>query len=300
MSNARTAEVTYHPMPPRSPAAGAAQTNVPPFRRSSIAPRRRRPSRLAVALRRLGPPLALLGLPALVAAWLLTSPRFALEAIEVTGTGRVPAAWVEEALAPLAGENLLRLHLAEVDARLRGHPWVEGVSIRKQLPASLVVAVVERQPRARVPRGDELWYADARGGLIAPVAAGEAAAAGLPLVRSAEPTDGAGRAGAVPRALAALEALREAQPRWAEGLVALEVLGEDDFRLETSALPFPVIFGTADLAAKSRRLDEVLPEILARYDALAAVDLRFSRRIVLTPGGGQDEISTKESSAHEA
>jgi hypothetical protein len=259
---------------------------VPPLRRGDRELRRRRRNRLLAWLGRLTPPLALVALPGTMAAWLLTSPRFALAQVEVTTGGRISPTWVRRTLEPLAGRNLVRLPLGEVERLLASHPWVAGLEIHKALPDRLEVTVRERQPAALIVRGEELWYADAEGNLVAP--AGEGDHRELPWIRQQETETAAGsrRVAGVPGALNALGELAAHQPAWAAGLVEIRVLGEEDFAVETTALPFPLLVRPGDVAAKAAWLEELLPEILRRYQRLEAIDLRFSRRIVLKMPAG--------------
>ncbi len=221
------------------------------FRRKAVAPRRRRRNLLLRIAGPLGPPLALLGLPLALAAWVLSAPQFALREVVAEGGARVPAAWLEGALAPLRGANLVRLELASAEARLRRHPWVAEAELTKELPGRLRVAVVERQPVALLARGGGLYFADQRGRAIAPVGPGGRAAAdarGLLVVEAPERApDG------LQRALEVAADLGRANPTWAGNLTRVEVLGDRDFRLATAALPF------AALRARGRRAAEGAP-----------------------------------------
>lgn len=254
------------------------------FRRSQVAPRRRRSSRLGNLLRLVLGPAAWIALPGAAAVWALTSPHFALADVEVAGTRRVPAEWVAERVEPLAGTNLLLLRAAEVGRPLAEHPWVAGVAVAKRLPAHLTVEVQERQPAALVVRGGELWYAEADGRLIAPAAEGGSPTAELPLYRDGaseipEPAPAPDLAGA----LEVASDLARAEPAWAEALTEIALLGEGDYELRTAALPFPLRIRAGQVRPRVERLASLLPEIRRRYPKLAAVDLRFSRRIVLEP-----------------
>ncbi len=273
------------------------------FRRPTTAPRRRRRHPWRLAARWLLRGLLITALPLALAGWLLTSPRFALAEISVTPTTRVPVAWVDGSLAPLTGSNLISLPLARVHRQLAAHPWVAGVSIHKELPATLRVEVEERQPAALVTYGERFWYADADGALIAPLAAGEEPD-GLLVVRGYDATpaeeadaEAGGKTGArttraapplprldyVPRALELVDELVSRQPLWASGLIALEALNDEDFVIETTALPFDLRVRAGSVTMRGDRLRELLPRIEERFGAggLAMVDLRFSRRIVL-------------------
>ena len=251
------------------------------FRRKAVAPRRRRRNLLLRVAGPLGPPLALLGLPLALAGWVVSAPQFALREVVAEGGERVPAVWLEGALAPLRGANLVRLELGAAEARLRRHPWVAEAELTKELPGRLRVVVVERQPVALLARGGALYFADQRGRAIAPVGPGGRAAEdarGLLVVEAPERApDG------LQRALEVAADLGRANPTWAGNLTRVEVLGDRDFRLATAALPFALFVREGDVRPKVRRLETLLPDLATRYAAVAAVDLRFARRIVVQP-----------------
>jgi cell division protein FtsQ len=275
---------------PRVPASVAATEVVTPFRRSAVAPKRKRASRIGKVLARLWKPALVVALPCAAGMWLLNSPSFALAEVEVAPSPRVPAGWVRQSLAPMAGENVLALPLAAITFRVGQHPWVEAVEIEKVLPNRLRLAVTERVPAAVVERGGMRFWAEGDGRWIARVEGGEATAH-LPLLveRIGEPEGGAAQSPGVPRALALLVAVAEVEPAWTSKLARVEVLGDDDFALVSEALPFPVLFASADAAAKARHLKRLLPELVRRYEALERVDLRYSRRIVLVPAAPEGD-----------
>ncbi len=262
--------------------------------------------------------LALVAVPTAAVAWLMVSPRFAVHELAIVTGDRVPEAWVREALAPVVGENLPRLPLARAELLLRSHPWVRGADLRKDLPVRLAVRVAERRAVAMLRAGDELYYLDAEGVRIAPfdplagradlplisvanprqtespAAKAEAASAAAPgrpkrdRPASSDPslvpnTDRRGEATGLASAVRMLSEIDEVEPTWAAGLSEIEVLGEDDFRVHTAVLPFPVLVRTGTLNLRARRLEELLPHIFERFGAVAAVDLRFARRIIVQP-----------------
>jgi len=265
------------------------------FRRRSTPPRRKKPNPLLVLLRPLLAALLLVALPGGLAAWVLTSPCFQLREVVVKGgSERVPADWVAGMLAPLEGKNLVSLRLDEITAELRRNPWIDRIELRKELPDLLQVAVSERRPVAFLFSEGRLYYADTAGHRIMPVAsAEEARQAGLLEVRFAHPVP-EGVAGA----LEVAAELGRVRPDWAAALTRIEVLGEEDFRLDSGALRFPLLVTRGQVGPKVRRLEELLPELERRYPAIAAVDLRFSRRIVVQPAappaGGEGSVSASQ------
>jgi len=258
------------------------------FRRRGTPPRRRRKSRVVRLLKPLAVALLVVATPSALVAWVLTAPLFQLRTVDVrqvkgAPSGRVPAAWVRQALAPLTGKNLVQASLAEATARVQANPWIASVEMVKELPDRLRVRIAERRPVALMLAGSGLVYADSDGRAIAPVATpGELAAArkaGLLVVSFPREPHPAG----IGSALHVAAELGRVEPNWAAKLAQIEVLDEEDFRLRTDAVPFPILVRGGEVAPKIEKLIKLLPELTTRYPRIEAVDLRFSRRIVVQP-----------------
>lgn len=302
----------FTPLPPRS-----ADENVVPFKRRDPMRRRRRHP-----LQRWLKPLALafciVGSPVALVTWLLTSPRFAFDELQVTTGDKVSQRWVEAALEPYRGQNLLRLPLDSLQRRLTlGHPWTAAVDLRKSLPHRLELVIVERRAVAILRRGTELHYLDADGRIIAPIDASylpqDGADSDLVLVslspgRSSTEspeisteTAGAADAGAVDAAAVDVEAepsevtkgsraaialfqeIETAGPPWFPGLSEIRVLGDEDFEVFSTDLPYSLLVRAGTVEYKARRFEELKSEIVERFGAPRAVDLRFARRIIVQP-----------------
>ena len=289
-----TGSVVRGPMPPlpavtplgatAAPAAGgpgASGARVLDFRRRGAPPRRRRRHPLLLLARPLAAAVGVVLLPLGVGAWVLTSHRFALADVVVEGgTQRIKPEWVRQALAPYRGANLLRLPLAEAAAVLQKNPWVQSVELQKELPGRLRVALTERRPVALLRSGEGLVYADPDGQPIMQVdSVPEAHKAGLLEVFFSHPVTGG-----MESALEVAGELGRVRPDWSAALTRIDVLGEEDFRLHTDALPFSLVVTRGEVGPKARRLEELLPELERRYPVIDSVDLRFSRRIVVQPG----------------
>jgi len=290
---------------------GAGQ--VLPFRRRTGLPVRRR-SRLAAFVRPFLLAAVIVGFPSVVLWWSATSPRFALADLEIHGSERVSADWMREQLADLLGRNLVWMPLDGVERTLSGHPWIAGVEVTKELPDRLRVVVVERRPVAildEAPAGGDdgesrSFWIDADGSLIAPRAGAAARSAvqeGFDSAFVRLRWAGVSEVPAERRRLvlaAALGAAREvarAVPAWGGAVDSVTVLGDEDFRLEGAAMPFPLLVRNdseggegeqgSEIASRVRRLEELLPEIRSemgtRLAEPASIDLRFRHRIVVRP-----------------
>jgi cell division septal protein FtsQ len=221
--------------------------------------------------------ILMVGLPAAAGMWILRSPKFLLHDLEVSGGERVPSAWVAAELERYRGQHLLWLSLNDIEGRLLRHPWVGGAEIRKQLPNGLVVNVIERLPVALLRHDGELFYVDGSGREIEKLGSREAPADLVVIdVSDAELVS-------VPQAMTVISDLARVAPEWKEGLAEMRVLGPRDFRLQTVAVPFPLLVSTGRVDAGILNLRRFLPEILRRYGEVAAVDLRFSGQVVIQP-----------------
>lgn len=261
----------------------APSSRVLPFRRPrNRNVRRRRRSPWFRWLRPLAAALMIVGLPAAFAAWLLYGASFAFTGLEVDTppTGRVAKSWVHKALAPYGGQNLWRLDLNELEESLVAHPWIAEVGLRKRPPSTLEVRLVERR-EAALYRGDAgLVWIDFAGRPIEPVDLSRPdPGLDLPIL--------SGSLEAVPAALTLLEEIHEAGQGWSEGLSEIEILGQRDFRVYTTSLPFPLVVRTGSLHEKARQLRALLPRLVERFDTIDAVDLRFARRIIIQQPEGQ-------------
>ena len=254
--------------------------NVLPFRRRSRDRRVRRLRRHPV-VRWLGPlavALMIMAVPLSILGWFLASPSFALTHISVQEDelGRVDGDWVLRALGGFHGANIWLLPLDRVETALKRHPWVGDVALRKLPPNDLAVRIVERREAALYRSDKGLVYVDASGETIAPWRSVQGMG-DLPIL------SGRGDAEHLAGAVALVEEVYKAGPTWAEGLSEVEILSELDYRLYTRDLPFPLLVRAGTVDSKAHHLQTILPRILDRFETVAAVDLRFARRIIIEP-----------------
>lgn len=98
-----------------------------------------------------------------------TSPFFATKQVDVVGNVRISREMVMDYAGLHVGDNSLAVSIAKVERALLQTPWVEEVSVKRLLPDRFVVRVQERLPSFWVRKDGALYYADARGTIIAPV-----------------------------------------------------------------------------------------------------------------------------------
>lgn len=83
----------------------------------------------------------------------VASPRFALQQLRVDPTQHLTREQVVALTGVATGDRLLTLDTDAVAARLAAHPWIASARVRRELPTTLVVNVVERRAAAVVLMG---------------------------------------------------------------------------------------------------------------------------------------------------
>lgn len=87
----------------------------------------------------------------------MTTPRFAIERLEVIGARRLTTEAVSRKAGVRAGQNIFSLDLARAEAKLIEDPWVKKAKITRRLPRVLRVEIEEYQPSALCSIGPELF-----------------------------------------------------------------------------------------------------------------------------------------------
>lgn len=112
-----------------------------------------------------------------------TTPALGLAEISVSGNQRLSYGQVLEIAGLRLGQNSLGVNVTRVEAALSQNPWVEFVTVRRELPDKLFITVVERQPSFWVRKDGQLYFADGEGKIITQLSPGDSAS--LPLLEVA-------------------------------------------------------------------------------------------------------------------
>lgn len=132
--------------------------------------------------------VAVLGVGLLYGYRFITSTSyFELKEIEVTGNSRLTYGTILESGGVSLGLNCMKMNVGEVEEKLSDNPWVESVTVRREFPDRLRIAIQEKVPMFWMRQGDGLYFADARGKVIAPMHPGEMAS--LPILSVADSID---------------------------------------------------------------------------------------------------------------
>jgi len=97
----------------------------------------------------------------LIAAFqLYRSGLFNVKKIDVAGSKIVSAVKVMENCAISENTNILTVNTGEVKQRIAKDPWIKEVSVKRVLPQTLRVEIVERVPVALITHGEKFYLID--------------------------------------------------------------------------------------------------------------------------------------------
>lgn len=194
--------------------------------------------------------------PLVVAAGVVFSPVLDVDTIEVTGNRRARREVVLDAAKAREGDAMVTLDVEAIRERVGRLPQVKSVTVRRDWPATLRIAVVERVPAIAVRRPGRYDVVDIEGVLIAVV---RDVPAGTPVLSYP------GEPNAV--VVDATVDLMNALPAPIRGQVkdlASDASGSLSFTLDDGAV---VVWGTGERAEeKVRALTLLLPQKARRYD----------------------------------
>jgi cell division protein FtsQ len=255
------------------------------FRRAHVKPSRRRTGWRALVrpivkglLVALATAYALYrGATIVVHAHVLTVDR-----IVVSGNERLSKGEVIAVLSGLRGESLLFTDLSGWRKRLLASPWVREAELRRSLPSTIEVAIVERAPVGIARINGELYLVDDRGVIIDQFGP-QYADVDLPIVDGlnvgGESMADEARAELAARVIAAVRA----KPALAKRLSQVDVSDAHNATVILSGDPAVLALGDDQFVPRLESYLSLAETLRERVADIDYVDLRFDERIYVRP-----------------
>jgi len=266
-----------------SPVAAAAVDKR--FRRAHVKPARRR-----TGWRALVKPLVKGALVAVVSAFALyRGTTLAVQAhvltvdrIVVTGNERMSKGEVIAVLSGLRGESLLFTDLDKWHKRLLASPWVKDAALRRSLPSTVEVAVVERAPVGVARLKGDLYLVDDHGVLIDQFGP-QYADLDLPIIdglsAGGDTMTDEGRAELAARLITAVRG----KPTLAKRLSQIDVSDGHNATVILTGDPAVLEVGDDQFVPRLESYLSLAPTLRERVADIDYVDLRFDDRIYVRP-----------------
>jgi cell division protein FtsQ len=267
------------------------------FRRAHLKPARKRPG-LASRRARVAISVILVSL-LLYAGYRAVTVVTGLEVfhvsqIHVRGTHRLSNGEVLAMLEGLRGRSVLAVDLGEWRRALLNSPWVADASLRRTLPSTVDVVILERAPLGIGRINGSLYLVDDRGAIIDDYGPGYADL-DLPIIDGLSgPREGSGplstaQSGAIDsadvyRALLARRLLDALRVRNMAGrLSQIDVSDSRNAVVLLEGDPTQIRLGHERFVERLQSYYELAPALREQVPAIDYVDLRFDERVYVRP-----------------
>jgi hypothetical protein len=215
-------------------------------------------------------------------------PYFRIADIEVEGNLQVAAQDIIAGLGLTKETSILEVDLPTLSRRLLGNPWIREAAIRRRLPLSLVVRVVERMPEA-VFVADRRYLLSADGVILCALEEDELPM--LPTLRAASPrrvTPGEHVLNdEVAQGLAVWRQFQLANALQGEKAHEITMAGDGSYLVNLGQQMPTIRLRAQDLQEQLRRLGAALLASGRGLQQFGDVDLRFRDRVVFRPVAGR-------------
>jgi cell division septal protein FtsQ len=269
-------------------AAGVAAPADRRFRRPDVRPGTRRKIGLfAWRLARVG---TVVGLTIVMGMWaartVLESSLLTVKHVAVSGNQRLTLRDIEALVDGIRSERILNVDFEAYRKRVLDSPWVADVSIRRVLPATVELRVVERVPMAVARLGPQLYLVDSAGVIMdefgpqyrefdLPIVDGLVAAS-----RGGPVTD-ADRVLLTGRFVDALASRPDLRKRVSQ----VDVSNARDLVAILDTSPAALHLGDTRFVERLTTFFEIRQTLIDQFAELDYVDLRFDERVFVRPRG---------------
>ncbi|MEO6222894.1 MAG: FtsQ-type POTRA domain-containing protein [Vicinamibacterales bacterium] len=263
---------------------GAASLADKRFRRPDVRPgRSRRFSRRLIRTVGIGLVLvALLAFGAFLATRVVGARVLAIDNVTVHGNRRLSISEIGLLIDSVRGQSLLLVDLQQFRASLLVSPWVASVTVRRVLPSTLEVRIVEREPVAIARVGQQLFLVEGTG-VIIDAYGPKHADLDLPIVDGMASSDANGgpvidpsRAQLMSRFLGSLAE----RPELRRSVSQVDVSRDGNVAVLLDGDSTLLYLGNDQFVERLRTYLEIRPTLAERMHDVDYVDLRFGQRVI--------------------
>ena len=266
------------------------------FRRARLKPGRRRGWRSLVGWRHI---LRLAAIALAVYATyrafdlVVTASPLQVNKIAIRGNVRLSSGEVQALTEGLRGSSILLVDLEAYRRKLLESPWVADVGLRRVLPGTVELFILERRPVGLCRLGDDLFLVDRQGTVIDQFGP-KYVEFDLPIIdglvrvpEAARPTIDPARADLAARVIDSLAGRRDLAKRVSQIDVrdvrdAVVMLDDDSALLHV---------GDERFLERLQAYLDLAPALRARIPDIDYVDLRFEERVYVRPTNSRDAVT---------
>ncbi|MBR2364243.1 MAG: FtsQ-type POTRA domain-containing protein, partial [Lentisphaeria bacterium] len=185
----------------------------------------------------------------------------------------------------VGSDNLFAFNLRDLSARLRTRPSIESVSVVRVLPDTLVVRIMEREPRALINSAQSPYVVDVNGTLMLRTECMDISSS-LPVISGIRDLAMLKTGMKVTEAAAPMEMLRIIKTSWPDIRVLKVVVRPKNMicsvKYKSFPEPFRVELPKKNIPGKVRELATALDRIVNTASTKRNINLMYENRAVLT------------------
>ena len=202
-----------------------------------------------------------------------------VSSVRITGNHFVSAEELAPYLQKVQGRNIFRIDIRDVASRVKRHPWIKEVVVRRELPGTLWVDISERTPAVYVNNNHSLYLADEEGMILGDKTEN---ALILPVVYGiALPKKAAGNKSPVEGLSTAIEVKRELSSLpWIDlSTTGIEVDERGQIVLHLKG--YRIRLGRWGYRKKLKRFNEIAENLEEKGIPYKEIDLRFDNQVIV-------------------
>jgi cell division protein FtsQ len=268
------------------------------FRRARVKPGRRKTKRTWFSWRFMR--VALTAFVVLYGAYracslVLNATALQVSKVTVRGTVRLSPGEVQQLAHGLYGSNIIAADLMKYRRRILDSPWVADAALRRVLPSTVEITVVERRPFGISRLGNQLFLLDREGTVIDEYGP-QYAAFDLPIIdglvrapRDGKPAIDQARAQLAARVIDAISA----NPQLANRLSQVDVGDLHNAMVLLDDDPAWLYLGEERFRERLQSYVEVASALRERVADIDYVDLRFEERVYVKQRDGKPPLPAR-------
>ncbi|MEK6692873.1 MAG: FtsQ-type POTRA domain-containing protein [Nitrospirota bacterium] len=187
-------------------------------------------------------------------------------------------------ITDLKRNNILKINLEDMRVKFLKSPWIKEAVIRRELPGTIRVHLVERIPEAIIDYSDSFYLVDGEGVIIERVK--DRGRYPLPVISGVDL--GESRLGEKSHSKGLSEGLTLVRFLGQKGLgiddIELVAKNPDELTVNLSGRQIKV--GSGNYQEKFNRLNEIDRELKRRGVLASSIDLRFTGKVIVIPMAG--------------
>ncbi len=202
-----------------------------------------------------------------------------VQSVKVKGNNFVTEDELVPYLQRIEGHNILTLDIKDIANRIKNHPWIKDVSVRRELPDTIHIDISERTPAVYVNDHGSLYLADEEGIILG---GNTEDLLSLPVVYGVNLSNrGIGNKNPVEGLSVAIEVKRElASIPWIDlSTTGIEVEEREQIVLHLQG--YRIKLGRGGYKEKLQRFYEITKNLKEKGIPYKEVDLRFDNQVII-------------------